>query len=114
MGIAGQVAQDGIRTGKRAFGIDHPVDLPQRCQPHGKGGGVGQSGVVAEELQLTLAMGLRQTLKETPAEQPGEYPDRQKEPTATVDPTLTIQRQTAAGHDAVDVWMMRQRRSPGV
>src|ERR1700680_4177953 len=40
MGVARQIGQHGPRSAERTFGIDHPIDLAQRCQIRLEGSGV--------------------------------------------------------------------------
>lgn len=32
MGVAAQIVEDLLRSGERAFGIDDPFDIAERCQ----------------------------------------------------------------------------------
>jgi hypothetical protein len=49
------------------------------------------------------------------SESAGENPDRKKEPRLThSDPSFSIGRESATGHDAVDVWMKHESLPPGV
>ena len=56
----------------------------------------------------------QQFFEEAPSEQPRQHPHRQEEPRPAGDPTLAIGSHPAAGHDAVHVRVVRQRRAPGV
>ena len=79
-----------------------------------EGTSVAQSDLVAEELEATGGMQLLQVGQEQPPEQLGEHANRQQEPGAGRDPALAIERDAAAGHDHVDVRVVRHRRAPGV
>ena len=68
----------------------------------------------AEELQLAGPMQLLKFFQEAPPEQPGQHPHWQEEARAARDPLRAVGREPAAGHDAVHVRMVRQRRAPGV
>jgi len=114
VGIAGQISQYSFRAGKRALGIDHPLTLPQWCQPVGKGTGVSQRGMLTEELQLPRPMGLLDCREETSPKQAREDAHRQEEARFAGDPALPVGRQTTAGDDAVHMRVMGQRRAPGV
>ncbi len=70
VGIAGQIRQHCCGSGKRALGIDHPLDLAQRCQPVGEDDRIGQIGVLPEELQLAAAVCLGKFFQEAPPKQP--------------------------------------------
>ena len=52
--------------------------------------------------------------EEAPSEQPREHPHRQEEAAPAGDPGPAVGGQPAAGHDAVHVRVMGQRRAPGV
>ena len=52
--------------------------------------------------------------EEAAAEQPREHPHRQEEARLAGDPALTVGGEATAGHDAVHMRMVRQRRAPGV
>ena len=49
-----------------------------------------------------------------PAEERCEYPHGQKEVGSAGDPAAAVGRQTAAGDDAVQVWMMEHGLAPSV
>src|SRR6478672_11051132 len=58
VGIARQVGQHCGWTSKRTLGIDDPFALSQRREPAGKGVGIGERDMLAEELQAAAAMEL--------------------------------------------------------
>jgi hypothetical protein len=64
---------------------------------------------VAEEPQGAGVEGLLQAFEEKAAEESSERLDGEKEVRSPGDPTRPIGRETAAWHDAMHVWMMRQR-----
>ena len=59
-------------------------------------------------------MGCAELVQEQPAIEAGEHAYGQEEAGPTGDPLLTVWRQVATGHDAMDVWMMRERLPPGM
>ena len=59
-------------------------------------------------------MGRVEFFEEAASKQPREHPYRQKETRLAGHPPLAIERETAAGDDAMHVGMMRERRAPGV
>jgi len=75
---------------------------------------IPQSNMVAEEVKPTDRMQLEQPCQEEPAEQLGKHADRQQEGRPRRDPALAVERDPAAGHDHVDVRVVRHRRAPGV
>ena len=75
---------------------------------------VAEGRILTEELQPTATMSLMKLFEETAAEQPREHAHRQQESRLAGDPAVAVRGQTTAGHDAVHVRMVRQRRAPGV
>ncbi len=69
MGIARQVRQHGLGSGKGRLGIDEPVLPSERCQESGKGATVAEAGMVAEERQPAGGVGLGELCQEEPPEQ---------------------------------------------
>src|ERR1700674_5679516 len=111
MGVAGQIGENLLRAIERTLGVDHPLALAQRHEPVGEGLGIGQIDMLAEELELTGTMGVLQLFEEATPEQPREYPDREEEPRLAGHPAVGIEREAAAGHDAVNMRMMGQGRT---
>ena len=114
MGVAGQIGENLLRSCEGALGVDDPLTLPQRHEPVGKGLGIGQIEVLAEELELTITMQVLKLFEEATPEQTREHPDREEEPGLARHPAVGIGCETAAGHDAMHMRMMRQGRAPGV
>ncbi len=75
---------------------------------------LGQRRMLAEELQPSGPMCLLDFFEEAPAEQSRQHPHGQEEPGPAGDPALAVGREPTAGHDAVHVRVVRQRRAPGV
>ena len=76
-----------------------------------------------KEVELTRFMGRKKPFQHQPPEQLGEHENGQEEVGLARNPANSIERETAARHDHVDVWMMRhraggasstRRRAPGV
>ncbi len=67
-----------------------------------------------EELQLAGTVGIAELLEEQPPEQLREHAHGQEEPRPAGDPTFTVERQAAAGDDAVHMGVMGHRRAPGM
>ena len=114
MGVAGQIGEHLLRSCERALGVDDPLALAQRHEPVGKGLGVGQIEVIAEELQLPATMQVLEFFEEAAPEQARQHPHREEEPRLARHPAIGIGREAAAGYDAVHMRMMGQRRAPGV
>ncbi len=68
MGVAGEIGQHGLGSCEGLFGIDDPVDLPERPQVLGKPGGIFEDLMLAEELELAIVIGLVQCFEEAVAE----------------------------------------------
>jgi hypothetical protein len=114
MRVARQIGQHRLGPGERPLGVDHPFAFAQRRHPGGEGCGVGQRAVLTEEPQLLAVVQALQFLQEATPDQPRQHAHRQEEAGPAGNPTLAIRRQPAAGHDAVHVRVMRQRRTPRV
>ena len=105
---------DGVRPGKRALGIDHPLGLAQRRQEGSEGSRLGERGAVAEEREASGLVGSAERVEEQSPEQARENPYRQKEPRAAQHSTRVIKGDAAARDDHVRMRMMGHRRAPGV
>src|SRR5579859_2880369 len=79
-----------------ALRVDHPLALSQWQEPVGKGTGLGQIDVFAEEFKMTVTMGVVEFLR------------------LARHPPVGIGREAAARHDAVHMWMVSQGRPPSV
>ena len=78
------------------------------------GVGIGQLGMLAEEVQLFGTMSVVQLFEEAPPEQTREHANREEEASFAAYPAIGIERQAAARHDTVPVRMMGEGGSPGV
>ena len=83
-------------------------------QSGGERRAVGEACKVAEEGEPSFGMGDGEPIQEQPPEQAREHPHGQKEARPARDPAPAIERQAAAGHDAVDMRVVGERRSPYV
>src|SRR5262249_5632165 len=108
MGGPGRWASEGT------LGVDDPFTATQRREPLREVGRVGERSIVTEELQLAGPMRGGKFFEEAAAEEPREHPHREEEPGSTTDPALAIEREPTPGDDAMYMWMMRQRRPPGM
>ena len=79
MGVAGEIAQHLLRTAEGALAIDHPLFAVQRPQIRGERLRIDQSGMLAEEPQLTGLISGTDLVQEQPAEQLREHGYRQEE-----------------------------------
>ena len=69
MGIARQIGEHRFGSSEGALGIDHPLALAQRREPVGEGLRVRQTGVLAEELELAVTMGVLELFEEAAPKQ---------------------------------------------
>src|ERR1700675_2621678 len=114
MGVAAEISQHLSRPTEGRLGIDYPLDPSQVAEASGEGGGSRERCKLAEEAEFASRKGGTQFLEKQAAEEPREDAHRQEEPRATGDPARVVERRTAAGHDAMTVWMMVQVLAPGV
>ena len=114
MGISAEIGQHLGRAAEGRLGIDDPVDLAHGAEAVSEGGRLGKAGEFAEEAEITGFEGSPQLVEEQPAEEPREHADRQEEAGTTGDPSCSIERRSAARHDAMDVRMMVQVLAPGM
>ena len=68
MSVAGEIAQDFLRSAEWALAVDVPFAVAQRRQIGAEGFRVGQLGLLAEELQVASRMSDDELLKEQPTE----------------------------------------------
>src|SRR5210317_2342017 len=79
MGIAGEISQHGIGSGKGTFGIDGPIDLAQGLEPMAEGLCLSKQLLFTEELQLAGTVGVAELFEEQTPEQFREYTHGQEE-----------------------------------
>ena len=79
----------------------------------GDGGGLAQWLQITEELELTIGVGLLDSLRKEAAEQAAEHTYREKESRKASFP-LALGRQSAARNDTVQMGMPVQVLSPGM
>ena len=100
VGVARQIGQHRLGSAEGSLGVDDPLGLAQRRQIRGEGMALGQSGVIAEELQAAGVVSGGELLQEQPAEQPREHAHGEEEAGPAGDPALAVGREAAARHDA--------------
>ena len=114
MGVAGEIGEDGLRSGEGSLGEDHPCGAAQRRERGVEGALVGEGREIAAEGEPAGLVERRQTIEKQAAEQPREHAHGQEEAGLAGDPARPVRRQAAAGNDDVDMAMMGERRAPGV
>src|SRR5215468_5422534 len=112
MGVAREIAQYFFGPSERAFAVDDPFLLAQRRQIGREGFCIRERSVLAEELQLPGLVRSGELLQDQPAEQAREHAHAEKEIGAALDPARPVERDAAARHDHVNMWMMGERRAP--
>ena len=115
MGVAGEIGEDGLRSGERPLGVDDPLGAAQRRERGVEGAccrraGRGRRGRTRRPASCRAAS----AVEEEPAEETRQHAHGQEEAGLAGDPARPVRRQAAAGHDDVDMRMMGQRRAPGV
>src|SRR6185295_347729 len=113
MRVSGQIMQNMFGAAEGPLGIDHPVlsekgaekgvERLLRCQRKAR----------AIEGKLVPAKGALEASYELASKDTAQDSDRQKESRWRPYPPLAVWRQTANGHDTVNVWMPLQGLSPG-
>ncbi len=96
------------------LGIDDPVLLEQGAQEGGEALFVVERKALAVERELVVAKSASQSSDELAAEDTAEHLDGQQEGRARRYPVCLIRRQTAAGHDTVDMRVRLQGLSPSM
>ena len=114
MGVAGEIGEDGLRSGEGSLGEDHPCGAAQRRERGLEGALVGERGEVAEECEPTGLVQPCEPFEEETAEQAREHAHGQEEAWLAGDPARPVRRQAAARDDDMDMRMVGQRRAPGV
>src|SRR5919106_494220 len=113
VGVAGEIGEHRLRSGEGRLGVDEPVRLPERRELRGEGLWIAQAGEFAEERQPAVRVGGFELLQHQPAKELREHAHRQKEARLARDPFRTIERESAARHDHVDMRMVGHGRAPG-
>src|SRR6266568_1235297 len=94
--------------------VDDPFLPEQGSQKSGEVLRLAERQTVTKEVQLVFAEGASQPSDELAAENAAENFDGQQETGACRDPAGMVGRQSAAGHDTVDVRMRFEGLSPGM
>src|SRR5271166_3873682 len=112
--VAGEIGEDGPRSGEGSFGEDDPLAATRRRERGVEGALVGERREVAEEDEAVGLLQGREAVEEQAAEEAREHAHGQEESGLAGDPARPVGRQAAAGNDDVDMRVMGQRRTPGV
>ncbi len=114
MGVAGEVGQHSLGSAERRLGADDEGAVGERAQALGESGGLGEWGQIAEETEFAATKSGFQAVEEQAAEGLRQGADGEQEVGFAGDPGLSVEGDTAAGDETVNVGMMGQRLSPGV
>src|ERR1700758_4536074 len=100
MGVAPEITEYLLGSGKRRLGEDDPVDLGQRVDPGDEVGGNSQGVEGFGESEFAIREGGLQPLQEQCAEAVRERADRQEEAWWAGDPAGLVGRDPTTGNDA--------------
>jgi hypothetical protein len=114
MGVTGEIVQHLLGPCEWRLAIDHPLDAPQRGDETLERPLVGKSGMGVEERQLVGVVRSHEHRQHLAAEQARQQVDMDEEVGARGDPSRAVERDPATRYDHVHVWMMGERRAPGV
>src|SRR5215470_9130703 len=112
MGVASQILKHVLWPAKGSLGVDDPVLLEQSAHESRERLLVRQGLQLAVKGQSLAMKRLPQSGDELPAKDAAEHSHRQEEVGRGADPTRVIRRQSATGHDAMDVRVALQSLSP--
>ena len=110
VGVAGEVADDGLGSVEGPLGVDIPLDRARLAQHGLEGLAVGEVGDGAVEGEI----GLRQVLEEAVAEEACQDADRGEEVGGARLPRPGVDVEAAVGDEAVEVGMPFHLLVPGV
>ena len=106
--------QDMFRTAEGRLGIDDPRAGIELSQEPSEVFRVLKLAERAVELELVLGQELLKPSDELTAEDAAQDVDRQQEARGCCGPARSVERETAARHDTVDMGMMLEVLSPGM
>ena len=108
MGVAPEVTEDLRGAAERTFDVDDPALLVEARASAGRG------PIVGIVVQLAAGAEFGEAGQEFAAEERAEHVDGEEKVRCGRDPVRAVEREAAAGDEAVDVRMKRERARPGV
>src|SRR5690349_6137159 len=114
MRVPAQITENRCRASHRVLGVHDLVLTEQRSQERGKRFRVLQRAGWAAEAQFLSAIGAPKASDKLAAKDSLQNTERQEKAIARMHPTTVIERKSAGGNEAVDMWMERQILSPGM
>jgi hypothetical protein len=114
MRVSGQIMQNMVGAAEGPLGVNHPLLSEKGAEKSVERLLRFERKARAIEGKLLPAKGAFEASYELASKDPAQDSDRQKESRGRPDPPLAVRRQTAAGHDTVNVWVPLQSLSPGV
>ena len=114
VGVATEVVEDAGGSVEGRLGVDDPLGLAQGPEVPVEGGGIGERGEGAGQVQAALAVGVFEGLEEEGAEAAREDADGQEEAGPAGDPAIALRGEAAAGDDAVQMGVEGKIRAPGM
>src|SRR5215469_7827291 len=110
--VAADVIHHLLWSGEGGLSVDDPVHVSHRIEMTAESLRISQGLERSEELQLARVESLLQILQEQSTEQAGQHPHRQEEARAAGDPPGSIEGDSAARNDTMEVGMKNQGLSP--
>ena len=112
--VAAEVFEDLLGAAQRRFGIDDPFGGAQGFQIGREGSWLLERLECGEEVEFPVVEGAVEGFQKQAPEQAAEDSNGEEEPRAAGDPAVAVRRESAAGHDAVQMGMEQQVLAPGV
>jgi len=103
--VAADVIHHLLWSGEGGLSVDDPVHVSHRIEMTAESLRISQGLERSEELQLARVESLLQILQEQSTEQVGQHPHRQEEARAAGDPPGSIEGDSAARNDTMEVGM---------
>jgi hypothetical protein len=114
MSVAGEVFENLLGTSKGRLGVDDPVFLVKLGKPAFEDSRRAQPSQRPAQSELTVLIGLCETLEEFSSKDRRQDLDGEKKPSRTRDPLTLIRGQSPPWNDAVNMRMKVERLTPRV
>src|SRR6266581_3934826 len=112
--IAAEILQHVLGSAEWWFGVNDPIFAEQRSQPGSEELGMGERREFSSKMQLAVFEGRLESGNELATKHTPEYLDGEKEARTGANPAGVIERESAGGHDTVDMRMNLELLVPGV
>src|SRR5258708_11545483 len=114
VGIAAHIVEYLLGSSKGLFGVYHPFAVAEGHQGAEKDLAILQLLEGGKELQLAIVKSLFQQRQKQAAEEAGEHAHGKEETAPTGNPARAVGRQSAPGHDTMQVGMKHEVLSPAM